>query len=118
MTEERRRIFGSAARLFGWATLLLALPIAALGAYLPPNEYAVTLGIDALDCDGPLKVYIFAVPAFALYAAALVIHGRRWRRSAYLIVALVCLVICVALAANLARAVAEDQRQSAACALK
>jgi hypothetical protein len=118
LAEERDRIFGSAARLFGWAALLLGLPIAVLGAYLPPNEYAVTLDIDALDCDGPSKVYIFALPAFALYSAALVIHGRRWRRPAYLIIALVCFAICVAVAANIARAVAVDQRQAAACALK
>lgn len=102
--------------MIGWAALLVTLPIAVLGAYLPPNEYAATLGIDALDCDGPFKVYMFAVPAFALYATALVIHGRRWRRPGYLIVALLCFAICVALAANIARAMAVDQRQAAACA--
>jgi len=115
MTEGGHRASAFGLRLLGWSVLLLGLPIALLGAILPPNEYAKTLGIDALDCDGPSKVYIFAVPALLLYGAAFVVYGRGLRRRADLIVALLCIVVCAALAVNLIRARAEDQRQELAC---
>ena len=96
--------------------LLLGLPLALLGASLDPNEYEAALGIDALDCDGPPTVYLFAFPALVLYGAGLVINGLRWRTRANLVVATICLAVCAALCANVARAVAEDREQTAACA--
>ena len=36
---------GLGLRLAGWALLLLGLPMALLGATMPVNEYAATLGI-------------------------------------------------------------------------
>ncbi len=103
------------AKLLGRAVLLLGLPMAIFGALHPPNEYEATLAIDALDCDGPLGTYIFAVPSLVLYGAALIINGLRWRRRANLIVALLCFLVCAALATNIARAVLENRQQEAAC---
>jgi len=100
----------------GWAALLLALPLALVGALLLPNEYEATLGIRALDCDGPLGVYLFAVPALVIYGAGLVINGLRWQRRINLILALACFLICVAVLANVSRAVALDREQAMACA--
>ena len=102
----------------GWALLLVGLPLAAFGAFLPANEYRSTLGIDALDCDGPWTVYLLAVPALLLYGTGLAVNLRRWRLPLNLAAALLCLAICVALAVNLARAVAEQADQAEACAAR
>ena len=95
--------------------LLLGLPLALFGALTPPNEYKAIFGGNALDCDGPLGVYVWAVPALVLYGIALVINGLRWRRRTNLVVAIACLCICAAVAVNLARAIAEDREQVEAC---
>jgi hypothetical protein len=102
-------------RRLGWAVLLLGLPMALYAAIHPPNEYRATLGIDALDCDGPFVTYMLAVPSLLLYGAALIINARQWRKPVNLIVAIACLVICGAVAANLASAIAEDRRQHIEC---
>ena len=102
-------------QVLGWTVLLLGLPLALFGALAPPNEYKAIFGSNALDCDGPLGVYICAVPALVLYGIALVINGLRWRRATNLIVAIVSLGICAAVAVNLARAIAEDREQAEAC---
>src|SRR5437762_6302614 len=102
-------------RLLGSAVLLLGLPLALIAALHSPNEYQETLGIDALDCDGPFETYMFAVPALLLYGISLVINGRRWRQPKNLFIAIVCLLICGAVIANVARAVEMDRQQQAAC---
>ena len=103
-------------RALGWAALLLALPLALLGALLPPNEYEASLGIRALDCDGPFSVYLFAGPALLIYGTGAVVNGLRRQRRIDVIVASVCLLICAALLVNLTRAVAHQREQAAACA--
>lgn len=102
-------------KLLGWSLLLLGLSVALFGALHPPNEYEAMLGINALDCDGPFGTYIFAVPALVLYGAALVINGLRWRQRNNLVLAILCLFICTAVSANVARAALEDRQQEAAC---
>ena len=104
--------------LLGWAALILGLPIAALAVTALPNEYKATLGVDALDCDGPLGVYMFAVPALLLYGTGLIINGRRWRRPLNLIVTAGCLIVCVAVMANLGRAIAEDRAHGVECRIR
>jgi len=109
---------GRGLKWLGWAALILGLPLALMGAITPPNEYQATLGIDALDCDGPAGVYLFAVPALLIYGAGLVINGRAWRKGTNLLLALACAVLCIALGMNLARAVIVDRAQAAACSSK
>ena len=98
----------------GWIILLLALPFALLGAILLPNEYK-SWGLDATDCDGPLGVYLFAVPTLLIYGAGFAANIRRRRRRANLAVAILCLLVCVPSALNLVRAVQEERTQSAEC---
>jgi hypothetical protein len=105
-------------RVLGWTLLLVALPVAFMGIFHAPNEYRQTLGIDALDCDGPLHTYMFAVPALAIYAAGLALNGMSWRRRTNLAVALLCLMVCTALVVNTARAVVEQRHQAEGCAAK
>jgi hypothetical protein len=88
----------------GYLVLLLATPLAALAVILPANVYRAQ-GIAALDCDGPLQVLIFAVPAVLAYRA-----GRRFHR----IVSLLCLIIALATFSNIAEAMHELYRNAAA----
>lgn len=102
-------------RVLGWAVLFLGLPLALVAALHPANEYQATLGIDALDCDGPFTTYLFAVPALLIYGVGVLVHGLRWRVRANALIALLCLSICAAVVMNVARAVREDDRQAASC---
>ncbi len=102
-------------RIAGWAVLALALPVALLAALHAPNEYRATLGINALDCNGPFETYLFAAPALLVYGIGLIVNGLRWRRPRNAFAAILCFVICTAVAINVARAVAEDHRQAEAC---
>ncbi|MGR9184763.1 hypothetical protein ACU8L2_18175 [Rhizobium leguminosarum] len=91
--------------------LLLALPLAALAVVLPANVYRAQ-GIAAPDCDGPLQVLIFAVPAVLIYGAGALLAyraGRRFDRR----VSLLCLVIALAAVPNIAEAVHELYRNAA-----
>lgn len=101
--------------LFGYAMLALGLPLALIAASLPANEYQDALGIDALDCDGPAAIYIFAIPALLVYGSGLVVNGMAWRGRWRLVLALACALICAALIANLARAIMQDREQATAC---
>lgn len=101
--------------LFGYAVLALGLPLALIAASLPANEYQDALGIDALDCDGPAAIFIFAVPALLIFGSGLVVNGMAWRRRWRLVLALACALICIALIANLACAIIQDREQAAAC---
>jgi hypothetical protein len=101
--------------LFGYAVLALGLPLALIAASLPANEYRDALGIDALDCDGPAAIFIFAVPALLVFGSGLVVNAMAWRKRWRLVLALACALICVALIANLARAILQDREQAAAC---
>jgi predicted membrane protein len=104
-----------ALRILGWAILVLGLPLALLAAVHPPNEYQATLGINALDCEGPAETYLFALPALAIYGAGFAVNGWRWRKRLNAVTAVLCLGICAVVVVNVGRALQEDQRQAAAC---
>ncbi|MCH4549018.1 hypothetical protein MK632_25140 [Rhizobium changzhiense] len=90
-----------------YLVLLLAMPLAAV---LPANVYRAQ-GIAAPDCDGPLQVLIFAVPAVLIYGAgALLVYraGRRFHR----LVSLLCLIIALATVPNIAEAMHELYRNT------
>jgi hypothetical protein len=70
-----------------------------------PNSYKAQ-GIDAIDCDGPLQVMIFAIPAFLVYGAGTLTNGSARR----LLPAMLCAAICVPLAINIATALIENRR--------
>ena len=91
--------------------LLLALPLAALAVVLPANVYRAQ-GIAAPDCDGPLQVLIFAVPAVLIYGAGALLAYRAGRRF-HRLVSLLCLVIALAAVPNIAEAVHELYRNAA-----
>jgi O-antigen ligase len=101
--------------LFGYAMLALGLPLALVAASLPANEYQDALGIDALDCDGPAAIFIFAVPALLIFGSGLVVNAMAWRKRWRLVLALACALICAALIANLTRAIILDREQAMAC---
>ncbi|TKT76334.1 hypothetical protein [Aquamicrobium sp. LC103] len=94
----------------GYLVLVAALPLAALGATLDANEYRA-MGIEAVDCDGPLSVLIFAVPAFLIYGAGMAANARHTRSRGAAVVAVVCGLVCVALAVNIASAISEGAHQ-------
>ncbi|MGM5056830.1 hypothetical protein ACD589_19355 [Rhizobium sp. 814_E9_N1_1] len=91
--------------------LLLAMPLAALAVVLPANVYRAQ-GIAAPDCDGPLQVLIFAVPAVLIYGAGALLAYRAGRRFDRL-VSLLCLVIALAAVPNILEAVHELYRNAA-----
>lgn len=102
-------------RLLGWAVLILGLPLALFAASHPPNEYQATLGINALDCSGPFETYMFAVPALLIYGLGSILNGLQWRSWTNAFAALFCLVICIAVIANVSRARTEELEQAAEC---
>ncbi|MHC2218455.1 hypothetical protein [Rhizobium leguminosarum] len=91
--------------------LLLAMPLAALAVVLPANVYRAQ-GIAAPDCDGPLQVLIFAVPAILIYGAGALLAYRAGRRF-HRLVSLLCLIIALAMVPNIAEAVHELYRNAA-----
>lgn len=115
-------MMGLRGRYLELAVLALGLPVAVLGALLPVNEYG-SLDIDQagiVDCDGPLGVLIFAIPAMVFYGAAALraIYLRRTAMRWHLGVAAICSIMCLCVAPNLVQAIAADTQNDAseACA--
>lgn len=102
-------------RVVGWGLLLLALPLAFFAAFLPPNEYKATLGVAALDCDGPSKVFGFCAFSLLIYGIGFIFNAMRWRNRWNLGVAIICLLICIAVGVNYHRAMLEDDAQRVEC---
>lgn len=98
-----------------WSLLVLGLPLAFFAVSHPPNEYMATMGVKALDCQGPFETYVFAVPAGLLYGAGLISNGIRWRRPVNMFVSLLCALVCVAIAMNVRSAFVEEQRTHEDC---
>ncbi len=104
-------------RLIHIIVVLLCLPFAAAGALLPVNEYTAfdnTLA-GAVDCDGPIRVLIFAGPNLIFYASNAVLlflvraQMPRWHIS----MSISCLIISLIVLPNTVRAlVANHQNQS------
>lgn len=98
--------------LAGYLVLLLATPLAALAVVLPVNVYRAQ-GIAASDCDGPLQVLIFALPALLIYGAGAFLayrSGRRFHRA----VSLLCLIVALATVPNIVETAHELYRNAAA----
>lgn len=93
----------------GYSALIAALPAAMLGAVSEANEYRA-MGVEALDCDGPLGVLLFAVPAILIYGAGTIINACRFRRCRSAVTACLCGLICVPLTVNIGAALRESNR--------
>lgn len=104
----------------GWsgiAVLVAVVPAALTAATVPANEYKAW-GVDALDCDGPITVFLFAIPTLLIYGAGAIVNGRYLRNRLNLAFAIFCTLICVLIAANIAAAVREQtqmERDPLAC---
>lgn len=86
----------------------LGVLLVALASMMPLNEYRA-MGMDAVDCDGPLRVLLVAVPGLVVCVLGLVCNrGQR-------VVSAVCALACVGLMPVLWGAVAADARQTNAC---
>ncbi|MDH7803336.1 putative membrane protein (GlpM family) [Rhizobium sp. AN70] len=103
-------------KMSGYAILIAMLPVAFLGIVGTANEYRA-IGVDAVDCDGPLSVLLFAVPAMAVYGVSGSIFLYRFRRRGSLILGVICGLIFAALLWNIGDAVAEQwkNKTEAAC---
>ncbi len=99
-------------RFFRYAILAAMLPVAVLGIVTTPNEYRA-VGIDAVDCEGPISVLIPAVPALAAYAIIgwLFLSGAKRHRS--LISGGICVVVSLVLVWNIGLALQEHRLNAA-----
>ncbi|WP_315860354.1 hypothetical protein [Rhizobium leguminosarum] len=77
---------------------------------MPANVYRAQ-GIATPDCDGPLQVLIFALPALLIYGAGALLAYRVGRRI-HRLVSLLCLIIALATVPNIAEAVHELHRNT------
>lgn len=94
---------------FGVVMILLA-PLALFGLAALPNEYQAT-GIEgAVDCDGPLGVFLFALPALAAYIPGFgffAYSAFTTRRIGVICAAFFAGLVCFGLVANTALATRE-----------
>lgn len=97
---------------------ILFLPLAFLAALLPPNEYRATGISDAIDCDGPFRIYLLGAATLLVYGIALVPNLRRRRRPLNLAALLLCVAVLLAAGYNVGRAAAEDAMSAEACAAR
>lgn len=89
----------------GYLLLIALLPVAAFALLADANSYRAQ-GIDAIDCDGPMRVLIFAVPAILAYGAGMIVNGLRRR----FVVTALCAAICVPLAIHIVAALGEGRK--------
>lgn len=92
-------------RLEGLLVVLIVVfaPFALLGMISSPNEYQ-SMGSGGIDCDGPLQVLFFAIPALIVYLpglASFMAKARRNRRMTNVIATAVCFVVCAGLVINI-----------------
>lgn len=105
---------------FGWlgiAILVAASPLALAAMTMPANEYKAW-GVDAVDCDGPISVYLFAVPALLIYGAGAIVNGRYRRDRLNLVCAVICTLACVLIGVNTVTGIKEQallERDAEAC---
>lgn len=97
--------------------LIAVFPLALLGSLLSANEYRGQ-GIDAIDCDGPIGVLLFAVPAIliCMWGLWLIAFRPSYARYRWVTALLICL-LCLPLAANIVNAAGEMSKNAreAAC---
>lgn len=97
-----------ASPIAAWLSYLLLialLPVAGLALLADANSYRAQ-GIDAIDCDGPIGVFIFAVPALLAYGAGAILNGLGRR----FVVTALCVAICIPLALNIVAALIESRK--------
>jgi len=94
-------------RMALYLVLIAALPLALLAAVLPANSYKAQ-GIAALDCDGPISVFIIALPALLIYGASTILLYRDRSRRFHRGTALFCLWVFLAIGWNSIAAVRES----------
>lgn len=105
-------------RMAGWALFALTIPLTVLASLLPANQYDAALGLAALDCDGPLQVYVLGLPSLAILLTGLAVQLRYWRRDRRvwrITIALLAAVLAAAVLLNLGQAVVTDRPQQQAC---
>ncbi len=103
--------------LLGHGLLIVLLPLAAFAMVAPPNEYRA-MGVEAVDCDGPITVLMAVLPLLAVYGVAAAVFLSDFRRRSALWRGLLCGLICLGLGWAAGRAVLEQARNSheAVCA--
>jgi hypothetical protein len=94
-------------RMALYLVLIAALPLAVLTAVLPANSYKAQ-GITALDCDGPIAVFIIALPALLIYGTGTILLYRDRSRRFHRVAALCCLLVSLAIGWNFIAAVLES----------
>ncbi|KAA1182262.1 hypothetical protein FP026_09260 [Rhizobium tropici] len=90
-----------------YLALIAALPVALMAAVLPVNTYRAQ-GIEAPDCDGPISVLFFALPALLIYGAGAILLYRKRKRRFHLAVSLCCLLVFCTVGWNAAAALRES----------
>lgn len=95
-----------------YLALIAALPLAILAAILPVNSYRAQ-GIDALDCDGPISVLIFALPALLIYGAGAILLYRDRSRRFHFAAALCCAAVFCSVGWNAAAALRDSYGSAA-----
>lgn len=100
------------------ALLILGLPIALMAIITPANEYTAQ-GLDAIDCDSALTVFIFAIPAYLIYGLCFSQFFKKQQKEPsrfYMALTALCFIIIVALMPNIVAAVNEQSRANNAMA--
>ena len=100
-----------------YLALIAALPFAILAAALPVNSYRPQ-GIEAIDCDGPMSVLIFALPVLLIYGAGAILLYRDRSLRFHVVAALCCAAVFCAVGWNAAAAIRESHGDASieACA--
>ncbi|NTJ65447.1 hypothetical protein G6M50_17525 [Agrobacterium rhizogenes] len=90
-----------------YLALIAALPLAILATITPVNTYRAQ-GFEALDCDGPASVLLFAVPALLIYGAGTILLYRKRNRRLHLVAFLCCALVFCSVGWNAAAALRES----------
>jgi hypothetical protein len=101
---------------YNWLVLsvfVVFLPVAFLGAFILPNEYAAQGIVGAVDCDGPIQVMIFAIPSYLVYGSGVIGFGLlffKTKNLRHLISTLICSLIVVSITPNVLAAIKEHEK--------
>lgn len=90
--------------------LILTLPFALLSDLLPINEYIAQGLEDGIDCDGPISIFILAIPSFIVYGIGVCLYAfmyKKTKQSIYVFAVIVCCIVIVAMMPNLISAINE-----------
>ncbi|NLS15141.1 hypothetical protein HGP16_01050 [Rhizobium sp. P40RR-XXII] len=90
-----------------YLALIAAFPVAVMATVLPVNTYRAQ-GFAALDCDGPISVLFFALPALLIYGAGAILLYRKRKWRFHLAASLCCLLVFCAVGWNVAAALRES----------